>query len=251
MALEEFAEFLAGAQGADFDIGGGPAGGVGDFCDRAFFEVEHGDDEAVFRAEGSEGGAEAVGGFAGGGGGVRGGIGDAFEGNRFAAGGEDGVAAAAFLEVGEAGIDGDAGDPVWEGGVEAVGLEAAPEVHENFLAEVIEFRGALDVAGGHGGDAAFARAHDGMERRFVTLLGCADEVCRQRSLIELLRMEADWRRAGAGKGDDGGQGSHDHNEPCGRASVTGNLRAGRVFPGGENGRLGRWKCKSGLTVSRN
>jgi hypothetical protein len=24
-----------------------------------------------------------------------------------------------------------------------------------------------------------------------------------------------------------------------------------VFPGGENGRLGRWKCKSGLTVSRN
>jgi hypothetical protein len=238
MALEEFAEFLAGAEGADFDIRGGPAGGVGNFCDRAFLEVEHGDDEAVFRAEGGEGGAEAVRCFAGGGGGVRGGIRDPFEGFRFAAGGEEGVAAAAFLEVGEAGIDGDAGDPVGEGGVEAVGLEAAPEVHEDFLAEVIEFRGALDVAGGHGGDAAFAGAHDGVKGRFVALLGGADEVCRQRSLIELLRMEADWRRAGKGKGDDGGQGSHAGYEPCAGRRVTGNLGKGRRFPGDETGYFG-------------
>jgi hypothetical protein len=212
MALEEFAEFLPGSQGPDFDIRGRPPGGVGDFRDRAFFEVEHGDDEAVLRAEGSEGGAEAVGGLAGGCGGVRRGIGDAFEGIRFAGRGEDRVAAAAFLEVGEAGIDGDAGDPVGERGVEAVGLEAAPEVNENFLAEVIEFRGALDVAGSHGSDAALAGTHDGMERWFVALLGRADQLHRQRSLIELLRMEADRRGAGEGKGDDGRPGSHDSNE---------------------------------------
>jgi hypothetical protein len=178
MADEEIFEFLACAEGADFDIGDGPAGDGGDVGDAAFFEVEHGDDEAVFWAEGGEGWAETFCGVAAGGFVGVGGVWETFEGFWFVERDEEGSAAFAAFEVSEAGIDGDAGDPVGEGGVEAVGMEAAPEVDEDVLAEVVEFRGALDVAGGHGGETAFAGADDGVEGGFVAGLGGADEVRR-------------------------------------------------------------------------
>ena len=190
MADEEIFEFLAGAEGADFDIGDGPTGDGGDVGDAAFFEVEHGDDEPVFRAEGGEGGAETFGGVAACGFVGVGGVGETFEGFWFVEWDEEGSAAFPAFEVSEAGIDGDAGDPVGEGGVEAVGMEAAPEVDEDVLAEVVEFRGALDVAGGHGGETAFAGADDGVEGGFVAGLGGADEVWGEGRLVEFRDREA-------------------------------------------------------------
>jgi hypothetical protein len=115
--FEDGAETGAGAEGADFDIGFGPAGERGDFFDGAVVEFDEGDDELVFGVESGECGADAEEG------GVVGGCG--WAGRCFWREGtveEEGVAgdlalaaeAVAAEEV-EAGADGDFGEPVGEG----------------------------------------------------------------------------------------------------------------------------------------
>lgn len=116
--FEDGAEACACAEGADFDIGFGPAGEGGDFFDWAVVEFDEGDDELVFGVESGESGADAEEG------GVVGGCGRAWRGfGREGAVEEECVAgdlalaaeAVAAEEV-EAGADGDFGEPVGEGG---------------------------------------------------------------------------------------------------------------------------------------
>lgn len=153
---QSFAHGGAGAEGADFDEGDGPAGEVMDFLDGAFFDFKELDNEAKVGGEGLhetlDERACGVGAFVG-----LVGVGtEAIEPVGFLVGevGEGGFAGTLVsAEEVVAGSDGDAHEPVFEGGFEAEAGEAFEGFEEDFLDDVFDFVFAAGVAAGGGEDA--------------------------------------------------------------------------------------------------